>query len=64
MLKTNAILEIKKNDRIYQFCLPADSPIGEIFGVLCEMRGFVLSKMETVQELDKPNTPVEKPPKE
>lgn len=66
MLKTSAILEVKKNDRIYQFSLPADSPIGEIFDVLCEMRGFVFSKMETVQNVDKPKAEqiVEEAPKE
>lgn len=43
MIKTQAILEIKRGERIYQFLLPADSPLGEVHDVIHEM------KMEVVK---------------
>ena len=42
MLKTEAILEVKKGDRIYKMFLPADAPLGETFDVNCEIRAYLI----------------------
>ena len=52
MIKNNTILEIKKNDRIYQLHLSFDSPLGEVFDVLTEMRSFVLKKLQEVSQIE------------
>jgi len=48
MIKNQTILEIKKNERTYQLHLSNDSPLGEVFDVLCEMRAFVLNRLNEV----------------
>lgn len=45
MLKTHAILEIEKNNHIYQFHLPAEAPLGEVHDVLYQMRLFVSERI-------------------
>lgn len=59
MIKNQTILEIKKNDRIYQLSLSADSPLGEVFDVLTEMRGFVIDRIReaSVTEVVKTDQP-------
>lgn len=54
MLKTNAILEIKKEDRIYTLSLPHNSPLGEIHDVLIEMKNFVVNKITEINQIEKP----------
>lgn len=52
MIKNQTILEIKKGDRIYQLHLSSESPLGEVFDVLTEMRGFVLKKLEEASQTE------------
>ena len=61
MLKQQTILEVKKNDRIYQLHLSNDSPLGECFDVLREMQFYILSRIE---EATKSLKPTEEAPKE
>ncbi len=61
MIKHQAILEIQKSDRIYQLHLLNDSPLGEIFDVLTEMRVFVLNRLN---EASKSEVKTEELPKE
>lgn len=49
MLKNKTVLEVKKGERIYQLELYSDSPLGEVFDVLCEMQGFVIGKIKESQ---------------
>ena len=42
MIKTLSILEISKESRKYQLILSPDSPLGECFDVLTEMRSDIL----------------------
>lgn len=50
MLKNKTTLEIKKEERIYQFIIEPTSPLGEIFDVLCQMKAYVL---QVIQETEK-----------
>lgn len=54
MLKTHAQLEVKINERFYQLNLPVDAPLGEAFDALFQMRSFVVDRINTAQEADKP----------
>jgi hypothetical protein len=53
MIKNHIAFEIKKLERVYQLLLSPESPLGEIFDVLTEMRNFVL---ERIQEASKTET--------
>jgi hypothetical protein len=53
MLKTNAQLEIKIGERVYQLNLPSDAPLGEAHDALFQMRSFVISKINEAQQADK-----------
>lgn len=50
MIRSQTILEIKRNDRVYTLLLDPMSPLGETYDVLMEMKQFVMNKM---QEIDK-----------
>ena len=56
MLKSIAILEFKKNERVYQLHLPPESPLGEVHDVLMEARQFVIDR---INEAVKPAKPAE-----
>lgn len=49
MLKTETVLEVKKEDRIYKLQCDSTSPLGELFDALCEMQQFVIAKMNDSQ---------------
>ena len=59
MLKQSVMLEVKKNERVYQLHLPADCPLGEVHDALFEMRSYVVDKINEAQKIDKPQEPVE-----
>jgi len=51
MIKNKTTLEHKIGERLYQLVLDSDSPLGEVFDVLCHMKAFVVKKInESVQE--------------
>lgn len=52
-----AVITVKKEERLHSFECALNSTLGEIFDVLTEMRGYVVQKM---QEADKANQ--ESPP--
>jgi len=59
MIKTKSILEVKIGERIYNFeCYP-DSPLGECFDALSQMRGYVLNKMVESNQVIKTDAPPE-----
>lgn len=45
MLENLSSLKIVKDNRTYFLHLSPDSPLGEVFDVLTEMRNFVVHKM-------------------
>lgn len=52
MLKTQAQLEVKINDRIYALTLPNDAPLGEAHDALFQMRSFVVEKINEAHKAD------------
>lgn len=54
MLKQAAILEIRREDRIYWLTLPNNAPIGELHDVIFQMRSFVVDKINETINADKP----------
>ena len=48
MIKNQVIFKIQKGDRDYILSLAPDSPLGELFDVLTQMRTEVLLKIEAV----------------
>lgn len=61
MIKNHLILEVKKNERVYQMHLSPDSPLGECFDILTEMRSYVLEKINSSVQEEQIKT--EQPPK-
>jgi len=57
MLKTQAVLEVKTGERLYQFNLPTDAPLGEVHDVLFQMRSYVIGKINDAQKADEKKEP-------
>ena len=45
MIKAQTVLEIKIQDRTYQFLCSPDSPLGELHDVLSRMNAFIVEKI-------------------
>ena len=52
MIKNQTVLEVKKGERIYQLSLSSESPLGELFDVLMEMRGFVIERLQEASKAE------------
>lgn len=50
MIKNNTILEVKIGERIYQFQCSPDSPLGETYDALQQMKAFIVQKMIDVEK--------------
>lgn len=59
MIKTSAMLEVKRGERVYQLNLPSDAPLGEVHDVLFQMRSYVIERINEAQKNDAPKDPVE-----
>lgn len=53
MLKNITKLEVKMGERVYQLLCEVDSPLGELYDVLSMIKGFVLQKMQEIDEVKK-----------
>jgi hypothetical protein len=53
MIKNQVVFEIKKGDRNYQLLISSDSPLGELFDVLTEMRSYVVKRIEDASSAEK-----------
>ena len=49
MIKNKTVLEIEINGRVYALHVAQDAPLGEVFDVLCQMRAFVIQKIQEVE---------------
>jgi hypothetical protein len=49
MQKTKSILEVKINERIYEFHCSESSPLGEVYDALHQMFGFVVERIKDAQ---------------
>jgi len=54
MIKTKTILEVKIGERNYELSCAPDSPMGELFDALMQMKGFCVERMSVThkEELD------------
>lgn len=63
MLKTEALLEVKREDRIYTLSLPNNVHLGEVHDVLHEMLNFVIVKINEASKAVKPAEEISETPK-
>lgn len=55
VIKTQTVLEIKKEDRIYKFEFAPDSPSGEIYDALTLMKNFVIQQIQESEKSQEPS---------
>ena len=53
MIEGRTQIEIKKGDRSYRLNIAPDSPLGELYDVVSEMRGIIYNKIKEVEEIVK-----------
>lgn len=53
MLQQNNTLKVKNEKREYIFNFELDSPIGEIYDVLFQMKSFVAAQIEVIETNEK-----------
>jgi hypothetical protein len=58
MIRNKSVLEVKSGERIYSLEVYTDSPLGEVFDVLSQMRGYIVQRMIDEQNKDKPKEKV------
>ena len=52
MIKNQTVLELKGgSERIYKFVCENDSPLGEIHDILCQMRGFIVQRINEANKI-------------
>ena len=54
MIKNKTAIEIKKGERVYELILSPESPLGEVYDVLCEMKALVYDKISEAQKSELP----------
>lgn len=63
-MSENQILEMNKGDRLYQLHLSKESPLGEVFDVLTEMRLYIVNLIKESTEEEVIKTENSETPKE
>lgn len=58
MIKQKTVLEVKIGERIYEMCMSPDSPLGEIYDALSQIRLFVVNKINEQNKLESPEKDV------
>ena len=53
MIESRTQIEIKKGERCYRLNISNDSPLGELYDVISEMRMMVYMKIKEVEEASK-----------
>lgn len=64
MLSAKTTLTIKLGERTYEFHCDPLSPLGELHDVLCQMKSFIVEKLNAAHSADQPQkaeTPVVEP---
>jgi hypothetical protein len=60
MLKTKTVLEVKVKERLYTLELHPESPLGEAYDAVTQIRGFIIDKIVEENNKSKPKEPQEK----
>ena len=58
-VKTFVTIEIKKNDRVFSFNMPAGSPFGEAYDACYETLGHIIEFSKKAQEQAKQSDPLD-----
>ena len=45
-VSSKTLIEVKKGERIYSLQCPSDSPLGECFDALTELRAYILERIQ------------------
>lgn len=53
MIEGRTQVEVKKGDRSYRLNIANDSPLGELYDVILEMRGIIYNKIKEIEEVSK-----------
>lgn len=61
MLGTKTVLEVKIGERTYTLHLDSQSPLGEAYDAVTQMRGFIIDKIVDENNKSKPKENAEKP---
>jgi len=54
MIKNLTAVEVKMGERIYKLLCEIDSPLGEVHDVLCQMKAFVVKKINEAHAAEIP----------
>ena len=57
MLKTKTVLQAQVRDRIYSLELDPESPLGECYDAVNQIRGFIIKMINDENEKSKPKEP-------
>ncbi len=52
MIKTINVIEVKRYEKIFSLHIENSSTLGEVFDVLCEMRSFIVEKINEATKMD------------
>ena len=57
MLKTKTVIQAQVRDRIYSLELDPESPLGEAYDAVNQIRGFIIKMINDEDEKSKPKEP-------
>lgn len=63
MLNQKSALEVKIGERLYSLQLDSNSPLGEAYDALTQMRAYVIDRIIKEEEASKPKA-ADKPPEQ
>jgi len=46
MIKQKTVIEVIKDERVYQLSVSPESPLGEVYDVLNQMRNYIIDRIE------------------
>lgn len=46
MIKQKTVIEVVKDERVYQLSVAPESPLGEVYDVLNQMRNYIIERIE------------------
>lgn len=59
MIKNITSLQVKIGERLYKLFCDVDSPIGEVHDALCQMKGFIVTRINEAHNAEKKESPEE-----
>lgn len=53
-VKTQAVITVRKDDKVHAYHCPNNSNLGEIYDALNEMRSYIVQKIQEIERSQKP----------